>query len=138
MEKEWYELSIFDTVTGALLTILIFLITQYHLSKRENKKQKQYFLNTIITSNRSLFTCIYKNSTTETEVNYLEIRREIENVGSIIPLLPPSLKEDFDTLYKIHFTSVKHYEQNKSKINFLLKSIVCKINKCGVDAFEWR
>lgn len=135
--KAWYELDITNTLFGVFVTILTFILTQWFLKKQETKKQQQAFISLLISSNISFFSTIYQYSLDDIDIDYGKLRKELENAGGLVYVLPEDVKKDIDELFKIHFTTPKFYDDNQHRIKSLLKCIVMKISKSGVDAFEW-
>ncbi|MGA4486517.1 hypothetical protein ACPA3B_24270 [Bacillus bombysepticus] len=131
----WYDAKITHTLIGASISIIVMVVTQLILSKREKRKERQTLLNWLLISNNSLFSTIYKNSKTPKNIEYNKLREELEKNTSFIYILPADLKADFVKLYDIHFKGSSHYTKNQQEIAGILASIVKKINTYGGEAF---
>jgi|SRR5690625_542983 len=131
----WYELNVIGVIVGAGFTILTFIVSLYFTNKYQSKKERQNTILIITQSNGRLFSLIYSGSLDSNNIEYIDLRNEIEK-SNILYVLPHDIRPPFIDLYKIFLSDTKYYKQNKKYIHQQLVDIVSKIEEYGADAFE--
>lgn len=128
----WYETNLFGVIIGAVISIVIFFLSQYFTNISEKKKNRQNIILLITQSNASLFSIIYKGSLNKDKIDYIKLRSEIEK-SNILFVLPDNIRKPFEELYKIHLMDELYYRENKHRIHSLLEKIVIELKRYGVD-----
>lgn len=132
------DLRITHTVIGALIALTTLVITQMISGRRERIKYTQTMLSWLVQSNATLFTVIFQISLKRElwDQDGATLRSELLKVGSFIYILPEDLKRDFMELYIIHNQKPEEYIHSKKNVHKLVVTIVEKLNKYGVKAFD--
>lgn len=123
-------ITIFSTFSGAAIAILTLLVNKRIKRKEEKRK---YFIE-LINSNRKLFSIILIGASNRNNINYVELRRELES-SVILPMLWGELQQEFLKLYDINGLNGIAYDNRKEEIFLILCNIKDILNEYGVIIF---
>lgn len=123
-------ITIFSTFSGAAIAILTLLVNKRIKRKEEKRK---YFIE-LINSNRKLFSIILIGASNRNNINYVELRRELES-SVILPMLWGELQREFLKLYDINGLNGIAYDNRKEEIFLILCNIKDILNEYGVIIF---
>ena len=132
MSEKWYNSQLFSSLIGAVVALIVMLISNYFNEKGKNQDNKKQLLILITQSNPKLFSIIYNASINNENIDYVNLRKELFSC-SIVWVLPKEIKELFIRLYEIQNYTPKEYEGNKCKIPIICKEISKELMKYGVD-----
>ncbi|MFL0251234.1 hypothetical protein ACJDT4_12430 [Clostridium neuense] len=131
----WYNSSLFSALMGAMVTIIIFIITNIINNRKERKSNVKSFLTLLMQQYSMLFSAIYQGSINPEKIDYKLLRNELKKSMAIVFLLPENIQMNFSKLLNIYFTNEKYYDDHKSDIENILKDIVKALQSYGVDIF---
>ncbi|GEM_PF-5726569 len=126
--QNFMSLDWIDYLTGSGLTILGFIIS----NRIKKKDDKRNIIVMLLQNNQKLITLIYKGAYNKDKIDYLGLRRELEEYN-ITMIMPRNLRLEFNKLYKIYYMPAHEYDRHKDEIYEILCNLKNMLDRYGED-----